>query len=345
MGNPPKRKRQDISSLSRQQQWSRKKQLHTGLNQALLFLEQDGVSASSVTLVHNETNETEILDLETGTYSKPETSSINDITLAILYVKDRFGLSDSAYHELSMVCQTLPRSWKLKELCNHLNSQWELKPCPGDSGVQQSLSARLTERTKYLLENNMIHSGDVLRVKLSGDGTKICRKLNLINFTFTLLNEGNIAMSPKGNHTIAIINGTENYHHLKTSLSDIIKEVEELTSITVNSTTFQVIFYFCSDLKFLAIACGIESATATYSCIWCKCPSSERHNMSKNWSITDTQNGGARTVTEIISCHAQCKSKRFGCIHPPLFPTIPIDRVIHCTRYTASISENYRCSF
>ena len=93
----------------------------------------------------------------------------------------------------------------------------------------------------------------------------------------------------------------KNYHHLKTSLSDIIKEVEELTSITVNSTTFQVIFYFCSDLKFLAIACGIESATATYSCIWCKCPSSERHNMSKNWSITDTQNGGARTVTEIIT--------------------------------------------
>ena len=71
MGNPPKQKRQDISSLSRQQQWSRKKQLHTGLNQALLFLEQDGVSASSVTLVHNETNETEILDLETGMYSKP----------------------------------------------------------------------------------------------------------------------------------------------------------------------------------------------------------------------------------------------------------------------------------
>ena len=83
----------------------------------------------------------------------------------------------------------LPRSWKLKELCNHLNSRWELKPCPGDSGVQQSLSARLTECTKYLLENNIIHSGDVLRVTLSGDGTKICRKLTLINFTFTFLNE------------------------------------------------------------------------------------------------------------------------------------------------------------
>ena len=35
-----------------------------------------------------------------------------------------------------------------------------------------------------------------------------------------------------------------------------------------------------------------------------------------------------RTVTEIISCHAQCKSKQFGCMHPYLFPTLSIDRVI-----------------
>ena len=41
-------------------------------------------------------------------------------------------------------------------------------------------------------------------------------------------------MSPKGNHTIAIINGTENYDHLKMSLSDIIKDAEELKSVTIN---------------------------------------------------------------------------------------------------------------
>ena len=329
LGNPPKRKRSDISSLSRQQQWSRKKQLHTDLNQALLFLDQEGVSASSIILKYDETNESESLDLETGTYSKQASSSSNndDINEAILYVKDRFGLSDTAYHELSMICQKLPRSCKLTELCHHLNSQWEIKPCPGNHGVQQSLSVRLQERTKHLIKSNKINSGDVLRVKLSGDGTKICRKLNLINFTFTLLNEGDTAMSPKGNHTIAIINGTENYDHLKMSLSDIIKEVEQLKSLTINGITFQVTFYFCSDLKFLAIACGIESATATYSCIWCKCPSSERHDMSKQWSISDTQKG-ARTIEEIIGNHTQSKGKRFGCIHPPLFQTIPITRII-----------------
>ena len=125
---------------------------------------------------------------------------------------------------------------------------------------------------KTSMKNNMIHSGDMHTVKLSGDGTKMWWKPNLINLTFTLLSEGNIAMSPNGNHTIAIINETENYHHFKTSLPDIIKEEEELTLITVNSTTFQVIF-FLQWFKFLAIACGIEFATATYSCIWCKGPS------------------------------------------------------------------------
>lgn len=81
---------------------------------------------------------------------------------------------------------------------------------------------------------------DVLQVKPSGDGTKICRKLNLINLTFTLLNEEEIAMSPKGNHTLAIINATENYNALKTALADFIKEVVELTVIEISGISFKI---------------------------------------------------------------------------------------------------------
>jgi len=51
-------------------------------------------------------------------------------------------------------------------------------------------------------------------------------------------------------------------------------------------------------MKFFAIVCGIESATATYSCIWCKCPKEKRYKMELKWSITDTKQG-ARTVEEI----------------------------------------------
>ena len=295
-----RRKRRDISTLSRQQQWSQKKQVCANVNQALLFLEDEGVHATSVTLVHTETSQKEVLDLHQSTYSKPDESSSTDESLeVVLYVKERFGLSDSAYHELSMVCQHLPRSWKLKNLAKQLNSKWQIIPCPGGNGVQQSLESRLRERVNQLVQERKVSAGDKLQVKLSGDGTKVCRKLNLINFTFTLLNEGDLAKSPKGNHTIVIISAIEGYDTLKTALSDICEEAQRLTSIEVNGMTFPVEYFLGSDLKFLVIVCGIESATCTYACVWCTCSSSERHDMAKEWSITHPEQG-ARTI--VVSC-------------------------------------------
>ena len=45
-----------------------------------------------------------------------------------------------------------------------------------------------------------------------------------------------------------------------------------------------------ADWKFLAMSVGIESATADYFCIWCKCKTNERYDTSKTLSISDTQN-------------------------------------------------------
>lgn len=109
----------------------------------------------------------------------------------------------------------------------------------------------------------IIKGNHTLKVKLSDDGTKICHKLNLINFTYTLLNKKVTAMSPQGNHTLIIINGTVDYDVLRTSLSDLIEEVKHLSTLMINDVTFPIEFYLCGDLKFLAIICGIESATAT----------------------------------------------------------------------------------
>ena len=281
-----------------------------------------------MTLVHTESKHTEVVNLQPdASPSSPEQGEADNYINMVLYVKERFGLSNSVYHELSMVCRNLPRSWKLKDLAKKMNSKWNIKSCPGDGGVQQSLESRLKERVCHLLREGQIKSGEVLKVKLSGDGTKVCRKLNLINFTFTLLNEGDVAMSPKGNHTIAIISSTESYEVLKTTLSDIREEVEKLTCVEVDGQNFHIEYFLCSDWKFLAIICGIESATSTYACVWCKCQSSQRYNMSKEWSITDPKKG-ARTIAEITACLTKPKSKRYNCAHSPLFPTIPLDHVV-----------------
>lgn len=121
--------------MSHQQQWSRKKQIHTDVSQALLLLEDEGVCALHVTLVYEQTDTTEILNLHSGMYTKlhkinSSTNDDDDLDLA-LYVKDRFGLSDAAYHELSMVCDKLPCSWKLKHLAKCINSKHQIKPCWG----------------------------------------------------------------------------------------------------------------------------------------------------------------------------------------------------------------------
>ena len=93
----------------------------------------------------------------------------------------------------------------------------------GNQAVSQwkeSIRGRLEERLNVLIIEKKINCRDKIQIRLSGDGTKVCRKLNLINSTFTQLNEGDLAKSPKGNHTISILNGIENYDDLKEGLLD-----------------------------------------------------------------------------------------------------------------------------
>jgi len=138
----------------------------------LFLLEGDDIQPLSVTMDIG--SSTKVLDIQSGEYRTPDITSplINSPELA-LFVKDCFGLSDMAYHELAMVCRALPTLSKLKGVAKHLNSQWKLQPCPGDDGIQQSFKSRLTMRVTQLVKEENFSTGDRLKVKLSGDGTKI----------------------------------------------------------------------------------------------------------------------------------------------------------------------------
>ena len=162
----------------------------------------------------------------------------------MLYVKEKFGLSYAAYHELSMICHQLPCTCQLKALEKEINIGSEKKPCPGGFGVQQSLESRLTVRFKDLLNEKKIQSGETVQVKLTDDGTKICRNLNLINFCFIVLNEGDLAKSPRGHHTIANINSTEKCEDLEIALSDGQRKVQNLTSITFDGINFPIEYFY-----------------------------------------------------------------------------------------------------
>ena len=276
----------------------------------------------------NESGEMELVDHEMGTFSRlPDEHASKSVELAhfSLYVKDKFSLSDAAYREVSQLTPAIPRLCTLKSLASDFNANFDISPAPdGVIGVQQGLAARLLVQLKAF---NSLKAGDVIQIKLTGDGTNIGRTFHVVNFAFILLNDLTSVSSPHGNHSLAILKVQEDYDSLQKSLTDILKEARELQSIEYNGNTHRIEYFWGGDLKFLALVCGIEAANGTYSCVWCKCPSSDRWDMSKEWSAFDASKG-ARTIAEIEHFVKKPKSQRMGCNQRPLFNFIPIDHVV-----------------
>ena len=250
-----------------------------------------------------------------------------------LYVKDKYALSDNAFHELTMISSDLPKSNQVKKLAHEMSNQFHIYNAPdGVVGVQQSLKASITIRLRHLIERGRKIDKEIptcFRIKLTGDGTQIAWGLSVVNFAFTILEEENLALSVKGNHSVAIQRVSENYDDLLQGLHDIIAEAEDIEMITIDDVSYQIQLFLGGDWKFLALMCGIESATSEHACIWCKCSKLERCDMSLEWSLTDTKKG-ARTIEEITEkAKLSTKNKqRFNCCKRPAFPFIPLKRVI-----------------
>ena len=159
----------------------------------------------------------------------------------------------------------MPCHYKLKERIKQLNSLWKIRPTPnGVVGVQQSLKDRLINRIQHLISSTpadvSFKTKKTIRVKLSGDGTSIGKRLHVVNFTFTVLDEGSKAYSYEGNHSIAIFREEEKkYDGLQRALADIISEVETLNSISVDGTSFGIEYFLGGDWKFLAVVTGKSS--------------------------------------------------------------------------------------
>ena len=71
---------------------------------------------------------------------------------------------------------------------------------------------------------------------------------------------------------------------------------------------------------------GVNSATSTYACIRCHCPAAEQQLSRAEWSLTDEEHG-VRTIEETIQI-ANSRSKKYNMSHPPIFPMIPLTRVV-----------------
>ena len=320
------------SEYSAQYQRKQKRQIASDVCTALKFTENGFYKASRIELINKETNE--ILSVsQDGSVIKSEkprstTDDSDAISKQTLYVKEKFNISNTAYQELSMIHPPLPRWCALNKISKQIDSSSTIRPTPGPMlGVQQSLTQRLKLRLEYLVKMYpSIKEEPLIRVKITGDGTKVSRSMHILVIAFTILVGLENPNSPCRNHVIAMLNSQENYEHLSEAVKDIANEIELTKSITIEGHKFNIEYFLGADMKFLAICLGIEAANATYLCIWCKCPAADRHNTSNSWcSIED----GARTVEEIQKLALEKKrGLKYGCIQQPLFPAIPVDHVV-----------------
>lgn len=201
----------DFSDYSKSHQRRLKRARTRKCEDSLLWLHQEGLTPLAVDVKNRSTGRTEKITLDRGEmeeiFGPDELTEENiDILNMILLIKDQYNISSSAYHELTQICKALPRTYRVKERIKELNSHWNIRPTPhGTVGFQQSLEDRLRIRVQKLLKDSNSDSKFVhdrtLRVKLSGDGTKIGKRLHVVNFMFTLLDEGKKAYSFEGNHS------------------------------------------------------------------------------------------------------------------------------------------------
>lgn len=88
---------------------------------SLSWLEQEGCEPLSVEVSNRETGNIEKISLKRdyleelfGSESSITESELDELNM-MLYVKDRYNVSDGAYHEMAKVCKEMPRQYKIKK--------------------------------------------------------------------------------------------------------------------------------------------------------------------------------------------------------------------------------------
>lgn len=107
-------------------------------------------------------------------------------TEQILYLLDRYGVSDEFYHELTMVTKCLPRSHRVKALRRQISETvpYIRLPSPFD-GCYRPFEGTLRESLQSL-SNEGVEVSSPIEVKLSGDGAPFYRSTSFILLSFSL---------------------------------------------------------------------------------------------------------------------------------------------------------------
>ncbi|KAJ8019298.1 hypothetical protein HOLleu_42179 [Holothuria leucospilota] len=239
----------------------------------------------------------------------------------LIYIRDTQNISRRAHHELTMHCQTLPKEYRLHIRKQEINSQSQIHNVSNYIGVWQSFRETLCSRLSVLIRNSSsrdtILQDGVVKVKITGDGTTIGKRISVTNIAFSIIGE-NTCVGSSGSYLLAIVRVPEKQAALADALSPLITEINDTDKVFVLDESVKVQLYLGGDLKFLNQIMGIEGFSAKHCCLWCICPSELRWDFQKVWCVSDIERG-ARTVQNITENSLKRGWERLNCFSPPLF--------------------------
>lgn len=228
---------------------------------------------------------------------------------------------------MASVSQGLPTLYKLKQNISQIPVDTITSTPSASVGFQRNIKTLIQTKVEQLHREGILQNQEV-HIKLSGDGTWIGKNIHVVNFSFTVIEEGVRAGTASGNYLVSIFQDSEGYTSLSEHLADVVKDIEDLTQVYVDGVTYNINICLGGDYKFLLCCSGIDAASCTYSCVFCECPSKKFHDVTTKWSMLD-KSKGCRTIKEIEKCALLPKSgKRYNCSHSPIFPSIPIENIV-----------------
>ena len=231
----------------------------------------------------------------------------------ILFLLDKFCVGDSFFHEISMITDSIPRSYLVKQCREQLNKMCHIEALDGNfvgakvSSVETVFKEHISDYLKQNPDFDTIN--DKIKIKINGNGARMTRNSNFIFLSFSILQTGESVMSAKGNRTIGIVSGTEGYQTIKVSFGSLFKEINSLIDsgkLAVDSQDLNTEFYLGGDYKFILLMLGLKGATSNYACAWCKVHKADRWNISDNYHIYNTP-PIVRTLEEIRGISTETK--------------------------------------
>ncbi len=151
---------------------------------------------------------------------------------------------------------------------------------------------------------------------------------NFILLSFAILQTGESVMSAKGNRTIGVVNGKEDYSPIKEAFTDIIDELNQLIAdgkLNVEGNDINIEFFLGGDYKFILMMLGLKGAISNYACAWCKIHKDERWKMDQHYSYYNEPTL-SRSLEEIMAMSKK-STDNFCCQHQPLL-NIELDHVV-----------------